>query len=284
MAAETIGTLLRSARERLASGGLTDTPYLDALLLLMKTTGASREKLLCSLPDPIDGSLAAQFSTLIEKRRDGTPVAYLTGKREFWGRDFFVDERVLIPRPDTELLIEKSLELFKAGEIPEGRILDLCSGSGCIGITLQSELPGETVLLADISGKALEVSSRNSRNILGTEMPSFQSDLLEHVPGTFSLILSNPPYIADEQMRGTELISRGEPARALAAGPDGLDLYRRLLPQGFAKLCKKGYLMVECGADQADALKHLFAESGFEGITVYKDLGGRDRAVAGSRI
>lgn len=283
MAAETIGTLLRAARDRLKSGGLTDTPYLDALLLLMQVTGASREKLLCSLPDPIEENLAAEFSTLIEKRRDGTPVAYLTGKREFWGRDFFVDERVLIPRPDTEILIEKSLELIEAGEIPEGRLLDLCSGSGCIGITMQSELPGQTVILADISGKALEVSSRNSRAILGKELPSYQSDLLENVPGTFSLILSNPPYIADEQMQEAELISRGEPARALAAGPDGLDLYRRLLPQGFAKLCKKGYLMVECGAGQADALKRLFAVSGFDRITVYKDLGGIERVVAGRR-
>lgn len=274
--------LMRSGTEILTSAGVTDTPYLDALLLLCRSSGKTREKMLASLPDQVDKEIFTEFHKLLAIRETGKPIAYILKNKEFYNHDFYVDERVLIPRPDTELLVETALDLYKCG-LPDNSILDLCTGSGCVGISLQAEIPEAEISLGDISPAALEVSSINSQKILGKELPLYHSDLLESIPGPFSLIASNPPYLTLDECLQEDLAARGEPENALAAGNDGLDIIRRLALQGFAKLRKKGYLVIECGFDQAQQVSEIMKTAGFVQTEILKDLAGHDRVVMGSK-
>lgn len=274
--------LIKSGTDILTAAGKTDTPYLDALLLLCHISGKTREKLLASLPDQVDKEIITEFHTLITIRGTGRPIAYIRKTKEFFGHDFYVDERVLIPRPDTELLVETAINLFKQG-LPDNSILDLCTGSGCVGISLQAEIPEADISLGDISPAALEVSRINSQKILGKELTAHHSDLLESIPGLFSLIASNPPYLTHQECMQEDLTARGEPENALIAGNDGLDIIRRLALQGFAKLRKKGYLVIECGFDQAQRVSNIMKTAGFEEIEILKDLAGHDRVVMGSK-
>lgn len=266
----------------LAAAGVTDTPYLDALLLLCQVSGKTREKILASIPDEVNQEIIAEFKRLLKIRKTGKPIAYILRNKEFFGHDFYVDERVLIPRPDTELLVETAVNLYKRG-LPDNSILDLCTGSGCIGISLQAEIPDAEISLSDISRDALEISRINSQRILGKELTLYHSDLLDSIPGTFSLILSNPPYLTLNECLQGDLAARGEPEKALAAGMDGLAIIRRLASQGFAKLRKKGYLVIECGFDQAQRVSEILHSAGFTQTEILKDLAGRDRVVMGRR-
>ena len=274
--------LMKSGTHILTSVGVTDTPYLDALLLLCRISGKTREKMLACLPDRADRETIEEFHKLLIIRESGKPIAYILKNKEFFGHNFYVDERVLIPRPDTELLVETALNLFKQ-ELPDNRILDLCTGSGCVGISLQAEIPEAEISLSDMSREALEVSSINSRKILGKELPAYHSDLFESIPGLFSLIASNPPYLTLNECIQDDITARGEPENALAAGFDGLDIIRRLTIQGFAKLRKKGYLVIECGFDQAQRVSEIMKTAGFEQTEILKDLAGHDRVVMGSK-
>jgi release factor glutamine methyltransferase len=278
--AKTLSQLLSMATKRLEKTGVTRTPYLDSLLLLSRAASLPREKLLASLPETVPSPAAELFSGYIDERAGGRPVAYILGFKEFFGYTFRVDERVLIPRPETELLVETALTLLRSG-LPCLRTADICCGSGCVGISIQAEMPEAEVVLADISAEALEVSLGNSRDILARELPAYRSDLLQQVPGTYSLITANPPYLTSAQTEDPECLSRGEPVLALDGGGDGLNILRKLVVQGFAKLEKNGYLMVECGFNQAREVENLFTDAGFTHVEVLRDLSGLERAVLG---
>jgi len=274
--------LMQVGTDILTAAGMTNTPYLDALLLLCHVSGKTREQMLASLPEQANKETITEFQKLLMIRKSGKPIAYILNKKEFFGHDFYVDERVLIPRPDTELLVETTLNLYKQG-LPDNFILDLCTGSGCVGISIQTEIPDAEISLSDISPEALEISRINSQLILGRTPPLYQSDLLESIPGPFSLIASNPPYLTLNECRQDDLAARGEPEIALAAGKDGLDIIRRLAFQGFAKLRKKGYLVIECGFNQAQRVSEIMKTAGFVQIEILKDLAGHDRVVTGSK-
>jgi release factor glutamine methyltransferase len=274
--------LLQLGTEKLTTAGVTDTPYLDVLLLICHISGNTREKILAYLPDPAEKETITEFSRLLKIRETGKPIAYILKNKEFFSHDFYVDERVLIPRPDTELLVETALYLFKQ-ELPDNKILDLCTGSGCVGISIQAEIPEAEISLSDISREALQVSRINSQQILGKELPAYHSDLLESIPGPFSLIATNPPYLTLHECMQENLTARSEPESALAAGSDGLDIIRRLALQGFAKLRKNGYLVIECGFDQAQRVSEIMKTAGFIQIEILKDLAGHDRVVMGSK-
>ncbi|NQT58937.1 MAG: peptide chain release factor N(5)-glutamine methyltransferase [Bacteroidetes bacterium] len=274
--------LMQLGTYTLTAAGVTDTPYLDALLLLCHVSGKTREQMLASLPDHTNNETMGTYNKLLMVRKTGKPIAYILKNKEFYGHDFYVDERVLIPRPDTELLVETALSLFKRG-LPDNSILDLCTGSGCVGISIQAEIPGADISLSDISSDALNVSNINSQRILGKELSLYHSNLLESIPGPFSLIASNPPYLTLNECMQEDLVARGEPENALAAGIDGLDIIRRLARQGFAKLHKKGYLIIECGFDQAQRVSEIMSFAGFVHTEILKDLAGRDRVVMGSK-
>jgi len=230
--------------------------------------------------DPLSDRQAAQFEALLARRLAGEPVAYLTGTREFYGRSFQVSPAVLIPRPDTELLVEQALARIPHEQTVD--VLDLGTGSGCIAITLALERPHARVTAVDRSPAALAIARHNATT-LDARVEFLASDWFADLAGRrFDLIVSNPPYIAgaDPHLRRGDV--RFEPLSALAAGQDGLDDLRRLISAACAHLKAGGTLLLEHGFDQADAVVELLRQHGFEQTCTLRDLAGLNR-VSGAR-
>ena len=229
------------------------------------------------------------FYENFEKRRKRIPLAQILGRQSFYGLDFFVNEDVLIPRADTEclvdLVLEDYVELAKQGEktYAEKRILDLCTGSGCIGISVAKHLPYQELLLVDLSEKALAVAKKNAEKHLGGNVRLLQSDLLTEVhEKRFSLLLSNPPYIVSKVIPGLEReVSEYEPKMALDGGEDGLIFYRRIAKEAKAVLLPGARLYLEIGYDQGESVKDIFQKEGYEEVEVFPDLAGNPRVVRG---
>lgn len=229
------------------------------------------------------------FYENFEKRRRRIPLAQILGRQSFYGLDFYVNENVLIPRADTECLVDLVLEDYaelakQAGKTyAEKRILDLCTGSGCIGISVAKHLPYQELLLVDLSEKALAVAKKNAEKHLGGNVRLLQSDLLTAVQGKrFSLLLSNPPYIVSRVIPGLEReVSEYEPKMALDGGEDGLLFYRRIAKEAKAVLLPGARLYLEIGYDQGESVKDIFQKEGYEEVEVFSDLSGNPRVVRG---
>lgn len=253
---------------------------LESELLLTTAFGRDRAWLFAHLDDTVqDQTAAAHFSDLLDRRAEGVPVAYLLGEREFYGRAFRVNPAVLIPRPETELLIDIALQL----DLPEeAAVVDVGTGSGCIALTLAAERPGWSVSGCDISAEALGVASENRAALELDRVRLVRSDLLAALNDqTFDLIVSNPPYIAADDPHLTRGDLRFEPAQALACGKDGLSLIRRLIDQSAILLKPHGWLIIEQGYDQAEAVRALMTRAGFESVRSENDLAGIERACLG---
>ena len=229
------------------------------------------------------------FYENFEKRRRRIPLAQILGRQSFYGLDFFVNEDVLIPRADTECLVDLVLEDYadlakteKGNSLPL-RILDLCTGSGCIGISVAKHLPYQELLLVDLSEKALAVAKKNAEEHLGGNVALLQSDLLTEVQGKrFSLLLSNPPYIVSRVIPGLEReVSEYEPNMALDGGEDGLVFYRRIAREAKKVLLPGARLYLEIGYDQGESVKDIFQKEGYEAVEVFPDLSGNPRVVRG---
>ncbi|MBN2048883.1 MAG: peptide chain release factor N(5)-glutamine methyltransferase [Spirochaetales bacterium] len=256
-----------------------ETPFLDACLLLAHTLGRTKEYILASGPDPVDEKSLVTFRSLVARRLENIPVSYLRGVKEFYGREFLVDPRVLVPRPDTETLVETVLSLLHAR--PEPRTVhDLCTGSGCIALTLKLENPYLQVSASDISPEAGEVFRENCRR-LGVSVPFILSDLLSSVPGTFDIITANPPYLTDEEYAAMAAAGWPEPRVALAGGLEGLDIFMRLIEKSVASLAPKGYLVCEAAPGQFEALGKAMEKAHFSSVEVTRDLAGRERVIIG---
>ena len=212
---------------------------------------------------------AKALEPLIERRLSGEPLQYVLGEWEFYGLPFYVDETVLIPRPDTERLVETALLLLSEDR---REVLDLCCGSGCIGIALAA-LGGAHVTAADISADALSMTERNARRN-GVSLKTVQSDLFDSVEGTFDLIVSNPPYLSQTEMEAMDAELSFEPALALYGGEDGLDYYRRIARDYRRYLKPGGAMLLEIGYTQREAVEALFANS-----ECIEDYGGRPRVI-----
>lgn len=213
----------------------------------------------------------------IQKRSEKIPLQYITGEQNFCGLDFYVNENVLIPRLDTEVLVEKILEYEEPGQ----RVMDMCTGSGCIAITLQ-KLGGFQVMAVDISEEALTLARKNAQRNQA-QVTFFQSNMFEQLSNTskVDVIVSNPPYIESKVVDELDdEVKKYEPRLALDGMEDGLHFYRILAREGKRFLNEGGRLYVEIGFDQAEAVKELFGAQGFLDIQVYKDLAGLDRVVA----
>ena len=266
-----------------------ETPFLDASVLLAHTLELSREKLLASYPDTITASCLETFRGLIRRRQSGVPVAYLTGEKEFFGRSFFVDRRVLIPRPDTEILVEAVLDLLSGNHgLPADRetseplrLLDVCTGTGCIPLTLalESEIP--EIHAADISPDAEQVFLINRERLGNPPVTFHRSDLLLDIPGRWHIITSNPPYLTTGEGQEMEGRNWAEPSLALLGGEDGLDLVRRLVLESKDTLERNGYLILEAASVQMPAIADFMEKTGFREIKVFPDLAGRDRVIQG---
>ena len=268
----TLAEVLRLSAEHLERHG-SPTARLDAELLLGHALGLSRIELYTAFDRPLTEAELAACRELIGRRARREPVAYILGRWGFRGLDIEVNERVLVPRPETELLVETCLRLLAGVEAP--RIVDVGTGSGAIALALAAELPRATVTGCDISAGALEVAARNGDR-LGIAAEWVESDLLAGLAGRrFDLVVSNPPYVSAGEIEGLEPEVRDwEPRGATVAGPDGTEVIARLLTEAAGHLVRGGAAAVEVGAGQADPVVALFAASG------YRDVG-RDRDHAG---
>ncbi|NLZ76805.1 MAG: peptide chain release factor N(5)-glutamine methyltransferase [Spirochaetales bacterium] len=275
----TLTAWIAETRALFIEQGVDDTPDLDARLLLEHVTGWDRSRQIVNAAEELSSHQLDLLENLRSQRLESRPIAYIIGSKEFYGRSFLVDERVLIPRPDTEILVETVLDAIEQGVVSRtDPIIDVGTGSGAVGITLAAELD-RMVLLSDISPDALVVARTNSRRILGTELETIEGDLLP--PGRkYGIIVSNPPYLTDEWMAAVDPGVRYEPTLALRGfGEDGLQIIRALV----AESSNHGSLFIECDHRQARKVAGLFEEHGFTNVTIRRDLHGLDRVVWGVR-
>lgn len=281
----TIRRVVAWATDDLKKRGST-SPRLDVELLLGRVLTMDRVALLIDADRPLSKDELTRYRELHQRRRAGEPVAYLLGSREFYGRSFRVDKRVLVPRPDTEALIDVALERTRRLSL-SARVLDLCTGSGCVAVTLGRERPTTRVLGVDISDDALAVAMENGIRLGAVNVGFVRSDLFAAFRAgrdRFDLITANPPYVSDGEYRSLAVdIRKFEPRIALTAGSDGLSVLRRLVAEAPRFLDAEGVLAVEIGWDQSAAVKELFAAAGFRAIETRKDYGGHERVVSGVR-
>ncbi len=277
-----LGSVVQDATLRLRSGPHSEQARRDAETLLLHLVGKNRAWLLTHLEDELPGGLSAQFAQLIERRYRGEPIQYITGEQEFFGLPFRVTPDVLIPRPETEHLVEKALALAAANASP--RIADVGTGSGAIAVALAHNLPHPQITALDISAAALEIALQNAvRNGVSDRIRFLKSDLLAGVAGErVDIVVSNPPYVpmADRHSLSVEVRDH-EPGLALFAGEDGLEVYRRLIPAAYAVLESGGFLVMEIGFMQSDSVAALLADAGFTQIEFVPDLQGIPRVAVG---
>jgi release factor glutamine methyltransferase len=265
---------LDSAVVALQAAGV-DTPRLDAEVLLAHVLGVDRTALVLDADRPVEGAAVRGFQDAVRRRAfEREPVAYITGIKGFRHLELHVDPRVLIPRPETETLVEAAIDALAFG----ARVVDLGTGSGAVALALKDERPDLEVVAGDLSADALAVARANAQR-LGLDVAFAQGDLLEHVPEV-DAVVANPPYVEDGAELAPEIV-RHEPALALRAGPEGLDVLRRLLPAAAAR--GVAWLAVEVGAGQAAAVQALATEAGFAGSDRRADLAGIDRVVVAWR-
>jgi len=295
------------------------TPNLDASLLLAHVLNSTRAKLIASAADKISAKNCAAFCELIERRAAGECVAYLIGKKEFRGLEFEVNKSVLVPRPDTETLIEAALEILSDNFIAQAQgmqseekkaceqkpqsnscepvvrcsaaknlnVLDLCTGSGAVAIAIKNEKPELEIYATDISHDALETAKRNAKKLLPKKTIYFyHGNLYNALPSAsarelFSLIISNPPYIPSAEIETLSAEVQNEPRLALDGGAWGLDVIKRIIDNAPDYLIKGGFLLLEADPRQMDEINNLLAKRGFNSIKSYKDLSGSVRVIGG---
>nr|WP_305142597.1 HemK/PrmC family methyltransferase [uncultured Acetatifactor sp.] len=303
----TYGELYRRGRDALEAAGVPEAE-LDARLLLEWVCGTDRNDLLAHGDRERSAGEQEEYERLIAGRKGRIPLQHLTGVQAFMGLEFAVDGHVLVPRQDTEVLVEEALRNLHDGM----RILDMCTGSGCILISLLHYSNDGRGVGADISGEALAVARGNAERLLGASACAWmrdgtevldgcgaddppcaedrqgrisliESDLFDGIEGRFDIIVSNPPYIRSGEIPGLmPEVREHEPVLALDGGEDGLDFYRRILEGCRAHLCGGGMLFLEIGYDQGEAVSGLLAEAGFLEVAVVKDYAGLDRVVCGT--
>jgi release factor glutamine methyltransferase len=275
---------LEQGAARLGAGPHPDRARRDAEALLLHVTGKNRAWMLAHESDDFGGCVAIQYASLLERRLAGEPIQYITGEAEFYGLPFRVTPDVLIPRPETEHLVETVIALCRGMERP--RIVDVGTGSGAIAVGLAHELPQAQVTATDLSDAAIEIAQENAaRNGLAGRIRLVQGDLLGPFAGQqFDVVASNPPYVstADRATLAIE-VREHEPAMALFAGADGMTMYRRLIPQAAAVLVTGGHIVLEIGYDQKQAIGNLLAESGYQEVEFVPDLQGIARVAIGRR-
>ena len=264
-------------------------PTLDALLILCYLLNVDKSYLYTHGDRVVSEEIVDKFLCFIEKRKTGYPLSYLLKEKEFYDLSFYIEEGVLVPRPDTEILVDwvinTSVEVYGNQPI---NIVDLGTGSGCIGITLAYHLKDAVIYAVDLDEKALKVTEKNIlRHNLNDRVVLCKGDMLEAIKalqleGKVDIIVSNPPYIPSEDIEELQVEVRGyEPRKALDGGIDGLDFYRRIIPESKIYLKSGGILAFEIGYEQGNSVRELLVEEGFSSVEVLVDLQGLDRVVVG---
>ena len=283
--ADTYNNLYLDARRALRKAGV-EQAQLEARELLCFAADKTREQFLRDLQLYAPEHICTRFRELLERRLAGEPVAYIIGEWEFYGLTLDICRDVLIPRADTETLVERGLEAL-SGKSGKLRVLDLCAGSGCVGLAVAHNCPDAAVVLADWSEDALRVCRQNVRRCgMSGQVSTARVNALEAPPpllSDFDLILCNPPYIPTGDLAGLDSSVRDyEPHMALDGGEDGLDFYRAIAQKWKAALDPGGRLIFEIGYDQAPQVEYILAANGYSGIQTFKDPGGHWRVVEGN--
>lgn len=281
----TVRQALREGTEFLSRMGV-ESARLDAELLLGKAVGCGREELYLNYEVPLKASEKTRFRQVLQRRARREPIPYITGHQEFWSLDFLVTQDVLVPRPETELLVEVALDHM--GQLDKDfplKILDLGTGSGAIAISLAKERSGAEIWATDLSAGALEIAQANAvGHGVKEKIHLLRGDIFEPVEGRrgyFHMVVSNPPYVRREEIRTLPPEVRDwEPESALDGGLDGIELYRRIIHEGYLYLVDGGFMVLEIGADIRDRVSRLFASVGrYSESLVYQDWADRDRVV-----
>jgi len=282
----TYNNIYLESRRKLRAAGV-EAHDLEARLIVSHASGKTREELLTSSHIYVtDAAIQRSVDDMIERRIGGEPVAYIVGEWEFYGLPVIVNESVLIPRIDTEVLADAAIKLMKRRGW-QTRLIDLCAGSGCVGLAIAANVPTCRVVLADISEHALAVCRANIlRNTLTRQVTAIEIDVIETPPalvGVFDAVVCNPPYIPTRDLIGLDPSVRNyEPILALDGGPDGLYVIRAIANNWPSMLKPAGNLILECGVGQADAVCEIMEDSGFKDITTHLDTLGIKRVVVGT--
>lgn len=257
------------------------SPRMNAEVLLMFVLGCDRAYLYAHPERELSPDEQTRYDESLEQRSRGVPSQYITGHQEFWGLDFIVGPAVLIPRPETEHLVEAVLDLCKT--IARPRIVDVGTGSGCVALALASELPRAEIHATEISADALEIARANAARLLLTNRVTFHAtDLLHGVAGPFDIVASNPPYVGDSEFDKVQLeVRKFEPRCAVFAGADGMDIIRRLAPQARAALKPGGFLAMEIGYSQEAAVRAVLRD--WSDVRAVPDLQGIPRVVVAKK-
>lgn len=271
----TVHERVDAARARLRAAGIPrEEADLDARLLAEFALGWDRGRYLISTKEPATADFAKTYEALISRRAKREPIAYLTGRREFWGLELLVSPAVLIPRPETELLVEKALERFPDRNLAF-EVADVGTGSGCLAVALAHERPLTRIVAIDVSADALEIARKNAeRHSVSDRIDFVRADLLTATDRQFDLIVSNPPYVPETNRPALQPEVRDhEPAIALFAAEDGLAVIRRIVEQSAAHLKPGGVLIFEFGVGQADSVRQLISRTpGFQRAEIASDL------------
>lgn len=252
---------------------------LKAKILLANILNVKKEYLLIHSEEEIKQEDKIKYENCIKELIKGKPLQYITNKQEFMGLDFYVDENVLIPQPDTEILVEKAIEIAETTQ--KNKILDMCTGSGCIAISLAKKINNAQIIAVDISNNALNVANKNAiNNNVENKIKFINSDMFNNIEEKFDIIVSNPPYIETETINKLEIEVQNEPHLALDGGIDGLKFYKIIANNAFKYLNENGYLLLEIGYNQQNSVTQLLQDIGkYKNIETVKDLGGNYRVV-----
>lgn len=271
--------LIRKIENELNEAGIGDS-VTDARLLVMHRSGMSQAALLLKYDEAVPEDELKDILELTKRRLSREPLQYIFGEQEFMGMDFLCGPECLIPRQDTEILVEKVLEIIKNDKDKTAfNVLDMCTGSGCIALSIAKMAPHVTVTGADISEAALATAAQNAKR-LGADVRFISSDLFEKITDVYDIIVSNPPYIVTDEIHGLiPEIYAHEPMIALDGGADGLMFYRRIVKAAPAYLRHGGYIAFEIGEEEALPVKKMLLEQCFTDVMIYKDLADYDRVI-----
>ncbi len=269
-------------KKELEAAGVEDFVF-EAKQIIKHITGFTNAQILSSYQSELSQFQQNNLTAIIHQRRVHYPLQYIFGGWDFYGRSFSVGAGVLIPRADTEILVEKCIEFLQSKTSP--KVLDLCTGSGCIGITIAKEIPHSSVLMVDKYDKALSYAARNIEQNSAFNAEIIKGDVFEGVAcdRKYDLIVSNPPYISESEMAEISPETRFEPENALYGGRDGLDFYRVIAEKYKATLNEGGMLAFEVGYTEAESVAQILQNNGYKNINIYNDLNGIQRVVTGGR-
>ena len=257
-----------------------ETPELDATILLAEVLGIDRSSLILKDFEYVSPEEEKRYEDLLKRRINGECVAYILGRKEFWGLEYIVSKDVLVPRPDTETIVETALSYIDL--LPSCTLLDLCTGSGAIGIALKYERPEINVFASDISSSALKIAEENAKRLVNGEISFIESDLFNRINGTFNIIVSNPPYIPSNTIDDLAVEVRREPRISLDGGKDGLEIIERLITNARDHLFSEGILLIEADPRQMLIINDIFIANNYQNVRFYYDVSGQRRVISAS--